>query len=218
MIAAGPPPVPNVPNAVGNVPASSGGIGGLGFQQGEWDWMSTVLSDPGQWRGAIHARFGVIGEIAYILIAEDAVDNLGTVFGDEVPMHRRAGAVLLILVEVSPAKLAKAVGKADDVYDAVRAANKGLHRPYIRKSTREAVEARAPRDAEGRPLDPNTGNPIEGKPDLGHKRGHEFRRERAAAEAEGLKQRQFNDRMNNADLYQLEDPSSNRSRRFEQRP
>ncbi len=120
VIPTGPPPVPNAPNAVGNVPASSSGIEGLGFQQGEWDWMSTVLSDPGEWRGAIRARFGVIGEIAYILIAEDAVDNLGTVFGDEVPMHRRAGAVLLILVEVSPGKLAKAAGKADDVYDAIR--------------------------------------------------------------------------------------------------
>lgn len=98
------------------------------------------------------------------------------------------------------------------------AVDKVLHRPYIRKITRAEVEARAPRDAGGRPIDPNTGGPIDGKPDLGHKPGHEFRREKAAAEAEGLSQREFNDRMNNPDLYQLEDPSSNRSRRFEQKP
>jgi hypothetical protein len=40
-------------------------------------------------------------------------------------------------------------------------AGKGdLHRPYIRKSTRKEIEAAAPRDATGRPIDPNTGKPI----------------------------------------------------------
>jgi hypothetical protein len=94
----------------------------------------------------------------------------------------------------------------------------GLHRPYIRKPVRADVEASAPLDASGRPIDPNTGAPIEGKPDLGHKPGHEFRREKAAAEAEGLMQKEFNDKMNDPDLYQLEGPSSNRSRKYEQKP
>ena len=76
----------------------------------------------------------------------------------------------------------------------------------------------APRDAGGRAIDPNTGAPIDGKPDLGHKPGHEFRREKATAQAEGLTQKEFNDRMNNADIYQLEDSSSNRSHRYEQKP
>lgn len=93
-----------------------------------------------------------------------------------------------------------------------------MHRPYIRKSTRAEVEARAPPDASGRPLDPNTGRPIDGRPDLGHKPGSEFRREKARAEAEGLTQREFNDRMNNPDLYRLENPSTNRSRVYEQKP
>jgi RHS repeat-associated protein len=95
---------------------------------------------------------------------------------------------------------------------------KGLRRPYLRKGVRAEVDARAPRDAAGRPLDPNTGVPIEGKPDLGHKPGHEFRREKAKAQAEGLTQKEFNDRMNDPDLYQIENPSSNRSRRYEQKP
>jgi len=38
---------------------------------------------------------------------------------------------------------------------------------------------------------------------------------KAQAEAEGLTQQQFNERMNDPDLYQLEDPSTNRSHRFE---
>lgn len=90
-----------------------------------------------------------------------------------------------------------------------------LHRPYVRKDVRAEVDARAPRTADGRPIDPNTMKPIDGKPDLGHKPGHEFRAEKARAEAERLTQEQFNDRMNNPDLYQLEDSSSNRSHRYE---
>jgi hypothetical protein len=91
-----------------------------------------------------------------------------------------------------------------------------LHRPYIRQSVRREVEDAAPRTADGRPIDPNTGAPIDGTPDLGHKPGHEFWREKEAAEAEGLTQEDFNDRMNDPDKYQLEDPSSNRSHRYEQ--
>ena len=91
-----------------------------------------------------------------------------------------------------------------------------LHRPYIRKDVRTEVEARAPRTPDGKPIDPNTGKPIEGKPDLGHKPGHEYWREKEKAKAEGLSQKEFNDRMNNPDKYQLEDPSSNRSHQYEQ--
>ncbi|MGE8399346.1 MAG: GH-E family nuclease [Burkholderiales bacterium] len=57
-------------------------------------------------------------------------------------------------------------------------------------------------------MDPNTNRPIDGKPDLGHKTGNEHRTEAASAKSEGLTQKQFNDRMNNPDKYQLEDPSS----------
>lgn len=64
-------------------------------------------------------------------------------------------------------------------------------------------------------IDPNTHQPIDGKPDLGHKHGNEFWRERDAAQKEGLTQKQFNDRMNDPKKYQLEDPASNRSHRFE---
>jgi len=92
-----------------------------------------------------------------------------------------------------------------------------LRRPYVRKATRKAVEKAALRDAQGRPIDPNTGRPIEGKPDLGHKFGNENWREKKQAEAEGLSQGEFNDRMNDPQKYQLEDPSSNRSHRYEKK-
>lgn len=90
-----------------------------------------------------------------------------------------------------------------------------LHRPYIRSEVRAEVEARAARNEQGQFLDANTGKPIEGKYDLGHKAGHEFRTEQALAEQEGLTQEEFNDKMNDPDLYQIEDPSMNRSHRFE---
>lgn len=106
-------------------------------------------------------------------------------------------------------------GRAVKAVDHVDDAAHYLHRPYLRKSTRESIEAAAPRDALGRALDPNTGLPIEGTPDIGHKYGREFWRERVGAEGEGLTQKEFNDRMNDPSIYQLEDPSSNRSHRFE---
>ena len=92
----------------------------------------------------------------------------------------------------------------------------GLHRPYIRKSVREEVELRAQKNKEGQFLDANTGKPIEGSYDLGHKTGHEHRYEVSKAEEEGLTQEEFNERMNDSDLYQIEDLHENRSHTHEQ--
>ncbi len=64
-------------------------------------------------------------------------------------------------------------------------------------------------------MDANTGEPIKEKYDLGHKYGFEFRRMKAQAEKEGLTRKQFRDRMNDSDLYQIEDPHSNRSHKYE---
>jgi RHS repeat-associated protein len=109
---------------------------------------------------------------------------------------------------------AKTVGEAaSKATDA--ASDHYLHRPYIRDSTRQAAEDAAPKAADGSFIDPNTGKVIDGSYDLGHKPGNEFWREQAKAEGEGLTQKQFNDRMNNPDYYQIEDPSSNRGRQYE---
>lgn len=90
-----------------------------------------------------------------------------------------------------------------------------LHRPYIRKSVREEVENRAQKNENGQFLDANTGRPIEGKYDIGHKTGHEYRTALAEAEKQGLSQSNFNDLQNNPDILQIEDPSSNRSHTYE---
>jgi hypothetical protein len=91
----------------------------------------------------------------------------------------------------------------------------GYNRPYLRESTREEIYNNSPKDSSGRYLDANTGLPIDGKPDIGHKPGHEFWREAKKAYNEGLTQQEFNEKMNNPNLYQLEDPHNNRSHRFE---
>lgn len=91
----------------------------------------------------------------------------------------------------------------------------GLNRPHIRKAVRAEVEKRAEKNDKGQFLDANTGQPIEGKYDLGHKAGHEHWREAKKAEAEGLDQKEFNERMNNPDYYQIEDPHENRSHAHE---
>lgn len=90
-----------------------------------------------------------------------------------------------------------------------------LNRPYIRASVKAEVERRAEKNEKGQFLDANTGQPIEGKYDLGHKAGHEHWREVERAETEGLTQKEFNERMNNADYFQIEDPHENRSHAHE---
>lgn len=90
-----------------------------------------------------------------------------------------------------------------------------LHRPYIRQEVRQEVENRAQKNSKGQFLDANTHKPIDGKYDMGHKPGHEFWREAEKAEKEGLTQEQFNNRMNNPDLYHIESPRENRSHSHE---
>jgi len=93
-----------------------------------------------------------------------------------------------------------------------------LHRPYIRADVRRAVEAKAPKTADGKFIDrSNPLNPIviNGPYHLGHKPTHEFWREKAKAEAKCMTQEEFNDYMNNPDFYRIEDPKSNMSHKNE---
>lgn len=98
----------------------------------------------------------------------------------------------------------KANKAVDNATDAVKVSSKQLHRPYIRKSTRDAVESAAAKAPDGHFLDVHTRQPINGKYDLGHVSGHEFWRERDKAMSLGWSQKQFNDYMNNPKFYQIE--------------
>ena len=90
-----------------------------------------------------------------------------------------------------------------------------LHRPYIRVAVRAEVERCAERNERGQFLDANTHRPIMGPYDLGHKSGYEHAYMAAKAESLGLNQKQFNEIMNNPDLYQIECPHENRSHQHE---
>ena len=72
----------------------------------------------------------------------------------------------------------------------------GYHRPYLRESTKREIYNNSPKDKLGRYLDANTGLPINGTTDIGHKPGHEYWREARKAYNERLTQTEFNERMN----------------------
>ncbi|SOD56024.1 RHS repeat-associated core domain-containing protein [Pseudoxanthomonas wuyuanensis] len=94
---------------------------------------------------------------------------------------------------------------------------KATHRRVtLRKDTRQQIEAKQPRNSEGQMVDPNTGQPLKpGEIDVGHKPGQEWRKRKADHEASGSSRSEVIRAENNPDIYQLEDRSSNRSRRFE---
>ena len=105
--------------------------------------------------------------------------------------------------------------RVDENGDRYPESAEGYGRPNLRTEVKKEIYDKAPHDKQGRYLDANTGKPIEGTPDIGHKPGHEHWREQQRAREQKMSISEFNNRMNNADFYQLEDPSNNRSRRFE---
>jgi hypothetical protein len=93
---------------------------------------------------------------------------------------------------------------------------KALHRPYLRKETKKAIEAVAERARNGQFLDANTGEIIEGTFHYGHRFGYEHRRLVREAHARGMTQREFNDWVNShPEWFQIESPVNNLSHRFE---
>lgn len=92
----------------------------------------------------------------------------------------------------------------------------GNHRSYVRKSTREQIESRAEKDENGNYIDPNTKEPIAGKPHNGHVTGMENRGFLEYSDKAGMSQKELNNTTNNAGLYQLEDGKSNSGHKYEE--
>jgi hypothetical protein len=110
----------------------------------------------------------------------------------------------------------QAIGKDGRyIMDPTRVDRPTVSRPYVRQGVRNEVIARAPRDSQGRLLDPNTFEVIDGRYHLGHKPGLEWWRIRDRATSEGWTRQQLSDYVNNPDMYQIELPSNNLSHRFE---
>ncbi|TFH33111.1 MAG: hypothetical protein E4G99_11895 [Anaerolineales bacterium] len=103
-------------------------------------------------------------------------------------------------------------GTFDDVVDP----GSPLRRPDLRKSTREAIENFAPKTPEGIFIDPNTGELLTGDFHFGHAYGYENRRLIKEAQSRGMTQQEFNDWVNaHPEWFQIEDPASNLSHKFE---
>lgn len=90
------------------------------------------------------------------------------------------------------------------------------HRSYVRKSTREQIESRAEKNETGTYIDPNTKEPITGKPHNGHVTGMENRGFLEYSDQAGMSQKELNNTTNNAGLYQLEDGKSNSGHKYEE--
>jgi molecular chaperone GrpE (heat shock protein) len=91
-----------------------------------------------------------------------------------------------------------------------------LKRPPLRQSLQNAVRKVGKTNADGKFLDANTGEVIEGEPVFGHKYGREHRRLVLEAVAKGMTQDQFNDWVNShPEWFQLETKANNESHRFE---
>ncbi|MGJ6125669.1 GH-E family nuclease [Mycolicibacterium sp. Y3] len=89
-------------------------------------------------------------------------------------------------------------------------------RAPLRKDTKADIHAAAERDPDsGLPLDPNTGEPIHGTPDIGHKPGFEENTTNDMITRYGLSRREKIEWSNEASHYQLEAPGSNRSHQYE---
>lgn len=152
---------------------------------------------------AIGLAIGVAAPVVIGLV-NDALVGTGLLFG----------STILFSAGLSCGELSSSVG--DAIYGIDKAENEiSYHRLYIRNAVRQEVENQAPRTADGKFIDPNTFEPIDGLYDLGHVPGHEYWREAAQAQEEGVAQQEFNNGMNNPNCYQIENPFSNRSHRFE---
>jgi RHS repeat-associated protein len=85
-----------------------------------------------------------------------------------------------------------------------------------RVSTLKQVEQNQPRNSQGQMIDPNTKNPLKpGQIDLGHKPGQEWYRRKEMHKQNGSSRKQVIEAENNPNLYQFEDRSTNRSRKYE---
>jgi Domain of unknown function (DUF4157)/HNH/ENDO VII superfamily nuclease with conserved GHE residues len=91
-----------------------------------------------------------------------------------------------------------------------------LKRPSLWQATKDAIKKAAKKNTDGKFLDANTGEVIEGEPVYGHKYGRENRRLILEASEKGMTQEQFNQWVNeHPEWFQTETKANNESHRFE---
>ena len=123
------------------------------------------------------------------------------------------------------ADVASAAGQAarnsDEIATAAKQARAGAPVAAQRKNPSDATKVKvrdaAPKTTDGDFIDPNTGQivPAGGPFHYGHKPGHEWRCIRDKSSRLNWTERELSDYVNNPDLYQIEDPASNMSHKYE---
>ena len=119
------------------------------------------------------------------------------------------------------AKAGKAAGNSDEIAKAAKEIRAGApvaaQRVNPSAATKAQIRDAAPKTKDGDFIEPNTGQivPREGPFHYGHKPGHEWRCIKAKAARLGWTDQELNDYVNNPDLYQIEDPASNMSHKYE---
>jgi hypothetical protein len=106
---------------------------------------------------------------------------------------------------------------AEDASGGSRLVDSAVRRVKLRTSTKEAIEDAAPKTAEGDFIDPNTGQvvPKEGPFHYGHQPGYEWWRTQQMAREGGWTRQDVIEFENDPSHYQIEDPYSNMSHRYE---
>jgi hypothetical protein len=109
-------------------------------------------------------------------------------------------------------------GKSAKTIQAAEVADPVERRVKLRKKTREEIEVRQPRNAQGEMIDPYTREPLRsGEIDVGHKRGQEWRKRKEMHRGRGSTREEVIEAENDSELYHLEDRSSNRSHEHEEK-
>ena len=169
----------------------------------EWDWkqggddVDNIIADA-----FVKGVGGFDKSKAYALLKSDA-------FQQRSPAYRHYGW------EPEPAERMSCSYTMEYAYnDFCVATVAGLMGDSLVK---EQLLERQPRNIEGQIIDPNNGKVIEGNYDIGHKPGHEWRNNKIEYEKQGFTRKQVIEAGNNPDNYHLEDPSSNRSHKYEKK-
>ncbi len=128
----------------------------------------------------------------------------------------RAGAKAANAID-NTVDAAKAVGVSDAIVDGAKTSSAVKNRVKLRKTTCESIFEQVPKTAEGDFIDPNTGAivPKEGPFDIGHKHGQSWKKRKQEHIERGSTRKEVIEAENDPSLYQVEDPKSNRSRRYD---
>ena len=151
--------------------------------------------------------------------ALDIVDNVHTILDSDASLFDKGIAAFDLATGFGDeAKwLAKTVGVSDAIVDGTKADHAVKNRVKLRKSTRATIIDQAIKNAEGDFIDPNTGMvvPKEGPFDIGHRHGESWKKRKQEHIDKGSTRKEVIEAENDPNIYQVEDPKSNRSRRYD---